>query len=421
MIGLVGVPTMAPTEKLTRKTWWDQVTTHPFLSALLSGLILAAIGVPLGVWTNVLSAKYLKPDNEAQGPKAPDPPDPTPHIPPGRVVPEPQPTKPADSPLKFKRIADENHPLSGPQKGTIGFKLENTSDKLITIVGGQFTAGAELSPRGLVSIPYERNELISAPQDVIVDLTDPREGDQIGVPLNFAIAPKSVKDFRIWFRSSRYGDRPSMKGCRLRVYFEEGNATSKEFDVEVDSSTPNEENLRLKKEAEKSREAQNKDKSMSTPEKESLTSSTHEEKAPAKPDNPFQTGTTWSGTSFQISDGGVNPRTNDGAQFQVELTIKRHDAKQFEGLIRYPQVIDAQGRRVRWGATSSIHGTYQDGNVTLRATPDFVPAGTILLPGTWTGTVEDSTFTGESRGNNNSRSEFTLRQRPATKRSMPNK
>lgn len=130
--------------------------------------------------------------------------------------------------------------------------------------------------------------------------------------------------------------------------------------------------------------------------------------------NPFQKGTTWTGTSLQVSDG-INP-ANDGIQIQVELSITRHDAEGFEGTVRNPSVIDAQGRRVRWGATASARGTYQNGEVTIRTTPRTVPAGTVLLPGTWTGTVEDGVFSGEFRGPNNSLSEVTLQLRVAPQR-----
>ncbi len=134
------------------------------------------------------------------------------------------------------------------------------------------------------------------------------------------------------------------------------------------------------------------------------------------PPNPFQKGTTWTGMSLQISDGGINPQVNDGAKIEIELSIKQHDADQFEGIVRCPWATTAQGRRVRWGATASARGTYQDGEVTIETKPLHVPAGTVLLPGTWTGTVSEDVFSGEFRGNNNGLSEITLKKRGATNR-----
>ncbi len=151
-----------------------------------------------------------------------------------------------------------------------------------------------------------------------------------------------------------------------------------------------------------------------------LPATTPENATEDAPPNPFQKGTTWTGTSLQVSDGGINS-ANDGIQIQVELSITRHDAEGFEGTVRNPSVIDAQGRRVRWGATASATGTYQNGEVTIRTTPRSVPAGTVLLPGTWTGTVEDGVFSGEFRGPNNSLSDITLQLRTAPQRRSPTK
>lgn len=143
---------------------------------------------------------------------------------------------------------------------------------------------------------------------------------------------------------------------------------------------------------------------------------TPDELAADVPPNPFEKGTTWTGLSLQISDGGINPQVNDGAKIEIELSVKRHDADQFEGIVRCPWATTAQGRRVRWGATASARGTYQDGEVTIKTTPLHVPAGTVLSPGTWTGTVSEGVFTGEFHGPNNSLSEVTLQLRAVPRR-----
>lgn len=151
--------------------------------------------------------------------------------------------------------------------------------------------------------------------------------------------------------------------------------------------------------------------------KQPTTPAASPEQLPADvPPNPFQKGTVWTGVSLQVSDGGINPQDNDGAQIGLELTIKQYDGEQFEGTVRCPWATTAQGRRVNWGATASARGTYRNGEITIKTTPLHVPAGTVLLPGIWTGTVSDGVFSGEFRGDNDSFSEITLRRRGATNR-----
>ncbi len=130
---------------------------------------------------------------------------------------------------------------------------------------------------------------------------------------------------------------------------------------------------------------------------------------PTTPQNVWtpRAGQTISGSSNQVSDGGVNA-ANNNAVLNRELRIDSvsADGRRFFGVVTYT-TYRVGGQTKYWGATAHAHGTIDGDRVTLdidRAI--YVPPGTFLSPGSCSGRIANRQIHGTWRAENGAYGNF---------------